>query len=167
MQRPIVFEGDPRVRQQTEPVSDPTTPEIQQLIEDMIETMHKNQGVGLAATQIGRTEKIAIAHINDQDVPLINPEIVERSDDFIKDHEGCLSAPGMQGEVKRHSRVKVRAQDRTGAPIELDVEGFEARILQHEIDHLNGIRVEDRAEEVLEMDEENDNASFLTTSKVT
>ncbi|MFC1632710.1 peptide deformylase [Patescibacteria group bacterium] len=139
MQRPIVFEGDPRVRIKTEKVADPTLPEIQQLIDDMIETMHKNQGIGLAATQIGRTESIAIAHLHEEDIALINPEIIEKSEDKILDDEGCLSAPGLQGKVDRAAHVKVHALDRTGQPIEIEAEGLEARILQHEIDHLNGI----------------------------
>jgi len=124
------------------------TPELQELIEDMVETMYESDGVGLAAPQVNQSIRLICV---DQTGPkergdlrvLINPEIVE-SDGEVESEEGCLSCPELNITVKRKQRVKVKAQNREGEDICLDTEGFLAIILQHEIDHLNGVTLADR-----------------------
>jgi peptide deformylase len=111
-----------------------------QLLNDMYETMMDADGVGLAAPQIGIAKQIAVVDVGDEHgrIELINPRIIEARGEQIGP-EGCLSFPGLFGEVKRANYVKVRAQDRRGRPFMLEATGFLARALQHEIDHLNGI----------------------------
>jgi len=124
---------------------------IQLLIDDMIETMHAAPGVGLAANQVGVSLQLAVIDLGDreEDEPrhpllvLINPEIVSMQGSVVAE-EGCLSIPDFSEKVKRAARVKVRAQDRTGKPYELEAEGLMAKALQHEIDHLNGLLFIDR-----------------------
>lgn len=113
---------------------------LTKLLNDMYDTMLAADGVGLAAPQIGIAQQIAIVDIGDRHgrIELINPVIVEQSGEQIGP-EGCLSFPGLFGEVKRAQYVKVRAQNRRGRPFEIEATGFLARALQHEIDHLHGI----------------------------
>ncbi|HEV8410815.1 MAG TPA: peptide deformylase, partial [Gemmatimonadaceae bacterium] len=130
--------GDPVLREDTKPVKgDAFTPELQQLIDDMFETMHAAHGVGLAAPQVGRSERLTVMDVHDQQYELINPEIVER-EGTIKWEEGCLSIPELYADVNRSARVVVEALDREGN--EIRVEGTELLgvCLQHEIDHLHG-----------------------------
>lgn len=145
--RSILHYPDPRLRQKAERV-DHVTPEIQRLIEDMAETMYAAPGVGLAATQIGEPHRIFLVDIASEDEPsklivFINPEIVQ-TDGEQCGPEGCLSFPGISEEVKRASRVKVRAQDRDGKPFELEADGLLAVAIQHESDHLDGVLMIDR-----------------------
>ena len=131
--------GDPILRQETrivEQVSD----EHRRLIDDMFETMHAAKGIGLAAPQVGRTERIAVVDVQGgtQPIALVNPEIVESSSDSDKSEEGCLSIPDVYGDVERPSRVVVRALDRNGQRFETEANELLARCLQHEIDHLHG-----------------------------
>ena len=128
--------GDPILRRETTPVGS-FTPELQQLIDDMFETMHAAKGVGLAAPQVGRTERLTVVRVEGAEYVLVNPEIIERSG-TLKWEEGCLSIPEIYGDVTRSARVVVRALDREGKPF--DVEGTEllSVCLQHEIDHLHG-----------------------------
>ena len=107
------------------------------LLKDMADTMYKAEGVGLAAPQVGILRRVVVIDIGEGLVELINPEIVERSGSQCG-REGCLSLPGRQGIVTRPNYVKVRAQDRKGNPIELEAEGFMARAVCHELDHLDG-----------------------------
>jgi peptide deformylase len=124
---------------------------LDRLIQDMIETMHAAPGVGLAANQVGVSLQLAVIDLSarensEQRHPLfviINPEIVS-SEGSIVEEEGCLSIPDYSEKVKRAARVKVRAQDRTGKPFEIEAEGLLAKALQHEIDHLNGLLFVDR-----------------------
>ncbi|MGG3842425.1 peptide deformylase [Anoxybacillus kestanbolensis] len=113
---------------------------LTKLLNDMYDTMLAADGVGLAAPQIGIAQQIAIVDIGDRHgrIELINPVIVEQSGEQIGP-EGCLSFPGLFGEVKRFQYVKVRAQNRRGRLFEIEATGFLARALQHEIDHLHGI----------------------------
>lgn len=140
-----------KLRQKTNPVVH-FDDDLQQLIDDMIETMRTAPGVGLAAPQIGRSIKLAVietlADIDDegQEIEgsrdlyvLANPEIVWTSRKQVLGIEGCLSIPGYLGEVERFESIRVRAQDRHGKRIKLRLSGWDARIFQHEIDHLNGI----------------------------
>ncbi|WP_335870668.1 peptide deformylase [Bacillus sp. 2205SS5-2] len=113
---------------------------LKKLLQDMYETMIEADGVGLAAPQIGESRSIAIVDIGDEagTIELINPVILE-SKGKETDLEGCLSFPGLYGEVTRPSFVKVQAQDRKGRTFEIDANGFLARAIQHEIDHLQGV----------------------------
>jgi peptide deformylase len=128
--------GDPVLRRETTPV-EAFTPDLQQLIDDMFETMHAAKGVGLAAPQVGRGERLTVVDVHGARHVLINPEIIER-EGSLKWEEGCLSIPEIYGDVIRAARVIVRALDREGKPF--DVEGTELLgvCLQHEIDHLHG-----------------------------
>jgi peptide deformylase len=144
---PILHYPDERVRQVSEPV-DAVTDEIQTLIDDMVETMYAAPGVGLAAPQVGVLKRIAVIDITvgkepDSLLVMINPEILS-SEDEESDEEGCLSVPSFTGTVKRTKALTVRYLDRKGEEVTLDAEGFLARAVQHEIDHLNGTLFIDR-----------------------
>lgn len=139
------------LRQKMRPVTQ-FDDDLQELIENMIETMRQANGVGLAAPQIGRNKQLAVIETlpdyddNDEEIPnsrdlfvIANPEIVWFSRGTETAVEGCLSIPGYLGEVERAEAVRVRAQDRHGKKIKLKLSGWTARIFQHEIDHLNGV----------------------------
>lgn len=111
---------------------------LSMLLHDMAETMYKSDGVGLAAPQVGILRRVVVVDVGQGLVELVNPEIMERSEETQCGREGCLSLPGRQGVVTRPRRVKVRAQNRKGEPFELEVEGFFARAVCHELDHLDG-----------------------------
>ena len=113
--------------------------------EDMVETMHAENGVGLAANQVGSLQKVAVIQLPDWDEPLvlINPEIVRREGER-EIEEGCLSIPGYRGTVKRSERVRARALDLSGKVVRIRAEGLLAQALEHETDHLNGILYIDR-----------------------
>jgi peptide deformylase len=139
--RKILHYPDKRLRIPGEAVTD-FGPELSQLIDDMAETMYAAPGVGLAATQIGEAKQLFIIDISQDDEPselrvFVNPQIVS-AEGKIDWEEGCLSFPGEHHEVKRAGKVKVRAQDRSGAWFELEAEGLLAVAVQHENDHLNG-----------------------------
>lgn len=133
---PIRILGDPVLREETRPV-EAFTPELQQLIDDMFETMHAAHGVGLAAPQVGRLERVTVIEVHGQRYVLVNPEIAER-EGTIKWEEGCLSIPEMYGDVNRSARVVVEALDRDGKPFTLEGTELLGVCLQHEIDHLHG-----------------------------
>jgi len=144
------------LRDRTKPVTNYDA-QLQQLIDDMIETMRNAPGVGLAAPQIGRSIKLTVietlAELDEdgneiegsRDLYVItNPEIVSTSRKMVDGIEGCLSIPGYLGEVERYESIRVRAQDRHGKKIKLRLNSWTARIFQHEIDHLNGVLYIDR-----------------------
>ena len=108
------------------------------LLKDMADTMNKAEGVGLAAPQVGILRRVVVIDVGEGLVELINPEIIERSEEAQTGREGCLSLPGRQAIVTRPMRVKVKAQDRKGREFEVEGEGLFARALCHEIDHLDG-----------------------------
>lgn len=124
---------------------------LNRLIEDMVETMHAAPGVGLAANQVGVPLQLAVIDLSSREneeqrhplLVIINPEVLVMEGSVIEE-EGCLSIPDYAEKVKRASRVKVRAQDRTGRLFELEAEGLMAKALQHEIDHLNGLLFVDK-----------------------
>jgi peptide deformylase len=126
----------PILRQETT-VLTAVTDAHRRLIDDMFETMHLARGIGLAATQVGRLERICVVDIDKVQYALVNPEIVA-SDGEQTGEEGCLSIPEIFGDVTRAKHVVVRALDRNGKPIEIDANDLLARCLQHEIDHLHG-----------------------------
>jgi peptide deformylase len=119
---------------------------IKELINDMIETMVKSEGVGLAAPQIGILKRIVIVMDGDKIIPLVNPKIIEYSGEAI-DYEGCLSVKKQTVKVKRPTMVKVQALDKDGKEIEFVAKDFFARVICHELDHLDGILIVDKAEE--------------------
>ena len=147
----IVTLPDKILRQKARPVTR-FDDDLQQLIDDMIETMREAPGVGLAAPQIGKSLRLTVIETlpevdeegneieDSRDLYVIaNPEITWRSRKMVDGIEGCLSIPGYVGEVDRHEEIRVRAQNRHGKPLKLNVKGWTARIFQHEIDHLNGV----------------------------
>lgn len=133
---PITVLGQPILRQVTTPVTE-VTDELRQLAVDMFDTMRAAQGVGLAAPQVGRTERLCVVEVDDVSVALFNPEIVAR-DGKIKWEEGCLSIPEVFGWVERSAYVKVRALGLDGQPVEVEGTELLAVCLQHELDHLDG-----------------------------
>ena len=141
---------DPSLRNAATSVAE-VDEEVQQLAERMLDVMERAHGVGLAAPQLGILRRILVYRASDEDEPkvLINPELVERSDETEVGREGCLSLLGgeLQVPVERHVRVRVSARDASGEALDVDAEGFEARVIQHEIDHLDGVLIFDRAED--------------------
>jgi peptide deformylase len=152
--------GHPVLRTKAQPIppSEITSPRIQQLIDDLFETMREYSGIGLAAPQVHeglrvfvaglRTPEAAAGELNDDtDMPfiaLINPQITPVGDEIISGWEGCLSIPDIRGLVPRASRIQVKAYDRNGRMIEIAARGLPARVIQHETDHLDGILFFDR-----------------------
>jgi peptide deformylase len=128
--------GAPVLREETRKVEE-ITDELRELIDDMFETMYAARGIGLAAPQVGRTERITVIDVDGNPIVLVNPEIV-LSEGKTREEEGCLSIPDIYGDVDRAKRVVVRALDRDGKPFEIDAEDLLARCMQHEIDHLHG-----------------------------
>ena len=128
--------GSPVLRQPTQLVQS-VTDELQKLIDDMFATMYAAKGIGLAAPQVGRRERLAVVDVERQPLVLINPEILE-GDGSERGEEGCLSIPEIYGDVDRKERVVVRALDRTGKSFDIEATELLARCFQHEIDHLHG-----------------------------
>ena len=128
--------GDPILRQDTTPVG-AITDDLRALARDMFETMRVAKGIGLAAPQVGRSERMAVVDVDDNPLVIINPEVVF-AEGKAKAEEGCLSIPDVYGDVERPAKVRVRATDLDGKTIEIDADGLFARCLQHEIDHLHG-----------------------------
>lgn len=141
--------GDPRLLRLAKPVAEFDTPELHALIADMFDTMHAANGVGLAAPQIGVNLQLVIfGFSNNQRYPdapavpetvLLNPVLKPLSDEMEDGWEGCLSVPGLRGVVPRHTRLHYSGFDPLGMPIHRDVDGFHARVVQHECDHLIGM----------------------------
>ena len=125
-------------------------PQLKALVQDMFETMYHADGVGLAAPQIGVSQRILVVDVRDDESPeagryaLVNPEVVERSSSVEKATEGCLSIPGLEDVVARPASVEVRGFDPSGQEVTIAAEGLLARALQHEIDHLDGVLFLDR-----------------------
>ena len=134
--RTIRVEGDPVLTKISRPV-DKMTPRIQDLITDMLDTMYEAMGVGLAAPQVGILKRIVIIDVGDGPIILINPEIIEKSGEQTGD-EGCLSVPGMSGQVTRPDHVKVKALNEDMEEVVYEGEGLLARAFCHELDHLDG-----------------------------
>ncbi len=131
---------DPRLHKVARPV-DAVDARIRQLVDDLLETMYDAEGVGLAATQVDQHERVIVidtSDAHDDPLVLINPELIETSDEMTVSDEGCLSVPEIYERVERHARVRVRALDRSGTWREFDAEGLLAIAVQHEMDHLLG-----------------------------
>ena len=147
----IVKEGDPTLRKVCRPVTE-ITPRILQLLDDMAETLVDANGAGLAAPQVGILRRICLVDTGEEIVELINPEIIEKEGEQ-EEVEGCLSLPDVWGYTNRPERVKVRAMNRYGEMFEIEGEGLNARCFCHELDHLDGHLVTDRAVHILTPDE--------------
>ena len=147
--RDVLKMGDPRLLSPAQPVEDFASIELAQLIVDMHDTMRALNGAGLAAPQIGVGLQVVIFEVSAnprypdaESVPftvLINPVLTPLSDDKEEGWEGCLSVPGMRGLVPRHTALHYQGFDSAGQPIDRSVNGFHARVVQHEVDHLHGI----------------------------
>ncbi len=138
---------DPVLKQKAEPLTQFGAAE-QKLFDDMIETMYTADGVGLAAPQVGVSKQIMIAcptMTPGEEYVFVNPEIIEAKGRELG-LEGCLSLPGISGEISRAKAIRFKALDRRGKPVEMQVKDFFARIIQHEADHLNGILLIDRVD---------------------
>ena len=168
--RTIVTLPEPVLRRKARPVST-FDQNLQTLIDDMVDTMRDAPGVGLAAPQVGIGQRLIVVEyaeppeegkeekqVKPRLYVMANPEIVKTSEDKVLGVEGCLSIPGLVGEVERYSMVQVKGLNRRGQPMKVKAEGWLARIFQHEIDHINGVVFPDRATRVWkpEPDEEKD-----------
>ncbi len=146
--REILKMGDPRLLRVAQPVQAFDTPELHALIADMFDTMEAANGAGLAAPQIGVDLQLVIFGFSHNErypeappVPrtvLVNPRITPLGDEWVDGWEGCLSVPGLRGVVPRHARIRYSGFDPLGEPIEREADGFHARVVQHECDHLIG-----------------------------
>ena len=159
--RNIVTLPEPVLRRKARPVTE-FGAELQSLINDMVETMREAPGVGLAAPQVNVSERLIVVEYGDEEEDedgnviekpkklyvMANPEIVKTSEETELGIEGCLSIPGIVGEVERFSSIQIKGLNRRGRPVKLKAEGWLARIFQHEIDHLNGVLFPDRARRV-------------------
>lgn len=159
--RTIIFSENPVLREKSHRVPR-MTDEIRQLIEDMFETMEAGNGVGLAAVQVEVPLRVIVIQIPEEpeDNPdagakltLINPELARVSDEMEAGIEGCLSVPGLVGEVERHTGVTVKGMNLQGKKVRVKARGYLARVLQHEIDHLEGVLFIDRAKEIWAVEE--------------
>jgi len=141
----IVKFPDPILRKKAKAVRK-ITPEIVKLIKDMIETMHQAPGVGLAAPQVGRSIRVIVADIGAGPMALVNPKITKKSGTQTL-YEGCLCLPGVDAPVERAAKVKIKAWDAQGKTVEIEAEELLATVLQHEIDHLDGVVFIDRVKD--------------------
>ena len=168
--RQIIHLPEPILRKKAKPVTE-FNKELQTLIDDMFETMREAPGVGLAVPQINLPIQLAVVEYleneaEDEDLEegapepkkkqyvIINPEIVKKSEEMVMGIEGCLSIPGVIGEVERHEWIQVKGLNRHGKPVKHKVEGWTARIFQHEIDHLFGVLFTDKAVRIWKPEEE-------------
>ena len=140
----ILHHPEPVLREKARPV-EPGTEEVRAVARRMVELMHEAPGVGLAAPQVGLPWRLFVANWSgEQDLVFVNPELSEPSAQTASDDEGCLSLPEVRAEVRRPVAVTVRARDAAGGAVELAAEGFAARVIQHEFDHLEGVLILDR-----------------------
>ena len=158
--REIVTLPQPVLRHKARKVSD-FGPNLQVLVDDMVETMRQAPGVGLAAPQVGESSRLIVVEYGDdenEDAPpklyvIANPEISRSSQDTVLGTEGCLSVPGIQGDVERLEAITVKGLNRHGHRVTVKAKGWMARIFQHEIDHLDGVLFVDRAEKIWQAEE--------------
>jgi peptide deformylase len=137
--------GDPVLKTRAAPVED-FDEALERLAEEMLAMMREQEGVGLAANQVGRLKRILVAAVEDDEYVLVNPVIEEASETTTSGPEGCLSIPGIQVVVERPTVIKISGRDVSGEPIKIEVEGLLARIFQHEVDHLDGVLILDRTD---------------------
>lgn len=148
---PIVTDPNPilRARAKEIPEAEIITPAFQNLVDDMIETMYASNGIGIAGPQVGQSRRVILVEQGERNpIALVNPVIVSKSFGKVNSEEGCLSVPGVYGIVKRYGAVRARALDRNGKLVEIQDDALLAIILQHEIDHLDGILFIDKAKNI-------------------
>jgi len=143
----ILTYPDPILRKKADDV-DTITDDYHQLIEEMAEAMYDDDGVGLAAPQIGVSKQVIVVDGGEGFMAFFNPEIIKTGDDTDTIEEGCLSLPGIRIQVERPTQITLRALNVKGETVQLEIEGLIARIFQHEIDHLNGILIIDRVSSI-------------------
>jgi peptide deformylase len=143
----VVEDGDEVLREKAKEVKS-VNANIIKLLHNMRDTMYANKGAGLAAPQIGVSKRVIVVDVGEGLIEMINPAIIETSDQLIKDTEGCLSLPELVGDVSRAAMVRVKGLNRDGEEIVIRAEGWAARAFQHEIDHLEGILFTDKAENI-------------------
>ncbi|PZO54781.1 MAG: peptide deformylase [Phormidesmis priestleyi] len=153
--------GNPVLRSPAHPITNIADPSIQKLIDNLLKTVNKTNGVGIAAPQVFESWQLFIVASRPnlrylhaptmEPTPMINPEILSRSDELVEGWEGCLSVPGMRGLVKRSREIEVRYCDRFGQPHQKIFTDFVARIIQHEYDHISGKVFLDRVENTLNL----------------
>ncbi|MDA8145288.1 MAG: peptide deformylase [Thermaerobacter sp.] len=146
--REILLYGDERLRRKARPART-VNRQLRRLLDDLAQTMYASKGVGLAATQIGEEHRVMVVDVGEGLWELVNPVVVRRAGK-LKAVEGCLSVPQYLGEVERAERVVVEALDRRGRRVWVEGEGWLARALQHELDHLDGVLFLDRAERIMD-----------------
>jgi peptide deformylase len=142
-QRDIRVIGDPVLRERAVEVTT-FDRSLRKLVKRMVRTMHDAPGIGLAAPQVGILQRLLVYDVDDDPKALVNPVLDELSDDVEEGDEGCLSVPGLTVPVVRSLRIRVRALDPSGQPLDFRAEGLEARVIQHEYDHLEGVLIVDR-----------------------
>jgi len=148
--------GHPVLRMVAQPVEDPTAPPVRQLVANMVETMSDAGGTGLAAPQVHVSRRLLVFFVGNgrgggQEVPLtvlVNPELEPLDGEIAYDWEACLSVPGLRGLVPRHTRVRYGGVTLDGTRVEVEAEGFHARVIQHEFDHLDGILYPQRMDDL-------------------
>ena len=150
---PIVTLPNPELRKRSQELEPKLirTPEFQGWLDDLIETMWKADGVGIAAPQVGRPVRVFVAVDGKTPHVIINPVTVGKSWRMEDGEEGCLSVPGKYGIVRRYRSFKIKGLDRRGEKIAFEAQGFFARVLQHELDHLDGVLFIDRAKKVVNL----------------
>jgi len=137
--------GDPVLKTRAAPVES-FDESLVRLTQDMLATMRDNEGVGLAANQVGRLKRVFVATIEDEEYVITNPVLTDRSETTETAPEGCLSIPGIQVDVERPIAVTVSGQDVSGKPLHIKASDLLARVLQHEVDHLDGVLILDRTD---------------------
>jgi peptide deformylase len=137
--------GDPVLKTRASPVES-FDESLVRLTQDMLATMRDNEGVGLAATQVGRLKRVFVAAIEDNEYVIVNPVLTDISETTETATEGCLSIPGIQVDVERPTAVTISGQDVSGRPLQIEASDLLARVLQHEVDHLDGVLILDRTD---------------------
>ncbi len=158
--REVIRVPHPTLRKKAEEVT-AFDEDLEKLITDMVETLHQESGVGLAAPQVNISKRVIVVEFGseeDDTVPptlytVVNPQIKNFSPEIIPGAEGCLSIPGLMGEVERPRSITIQGKNGQGEPFKMKAEGWLARIFQHEVDHLNGVLYTDRATEVWKAEE--------------
>ncbi len=153
--RQIVFNPDPVLRRKARKVTE-FSKDFQTLVDDMVETLREAPGVGLAAPQVGISDRLIVVEYGDEEdeeapkklYVVANPEIIKTSEETVDGIEACLSIPGLAGNVMRAEAITIKGVNRRGQPIRIKADGWLARIFQHEIDHLDGVLFTDRASKV-------------------
>ncbi len=149
--RELRIEGDPILRKKARPVKK-IDERMRNLLDDMVETMYEDKGIGLAGPQVGILRRVIVVDVGNGPYKMVNPEIIERSEETDEDVEGCLSVPAFNGTVIRPRQVKVKYMDENGEEKEVLAEDLFARCLCHEIDHLDGILFRDKVVREINME---------------